>query len=118
MGSITDSNATNTQDELYISDLVNVEVVQAEIIKSGAGVTAYANINDTIIGNLEERKTVRIYNRGKKIRWRIVGQLTGTDGEDIGKGEALEFTYGDQIVIEIREQNNSNELDVIITEAK
>ena len=101
-----------------VAETINKEAVQAIINVTGGGVTAFANINNTVGGNLVDRRTLRIYNRGKKIRWRVYTQLTGNEGEDIGKGEAIDFEYGDGIVIEMREQNNDNEIDVIITESK
>jgi hypothetical protein len=116
---IHDTNLTNDNDETLVSETINVSVVQAVINPApSAGLTVFANINNTVGGNLTGRKTVRVFNRGKRVRWRINGQLTGSDGEDIGKGEALEFTYGENIVIELREQNTDNEIDVIITETK
>ena len=115
-----ESNFTRVTDEgeVRIADIINDTVVQVEIQKTGAGVTAFCNINDTVGGNLTGRRTLRIYNKGKTVRWRIYNQLTGNAGEPIGKGEAAEFTYGDNIVVEIREQNTDDELDVIITEAR
>lgn len=117
-GAETEWLEVTPQNEARVRELINDDVEQAEIIKSGGGVTAFANINDTVGGNKVDRSFVRVYNRGKKIRWRVNGELTGTDGEDIGKGEAVQFPWGANIVIELREQNNDNELDVIITEGK
>lgn len=106
----------NDNNRARVTSSVHTEAQQAVIDISGIGITAFANVNNTAIGNLPDREGVRIFNRGKTIKWRIFGELTGSDGEEIGKGEALEFEYGENIVIELVEDNNSNEIDVIITE--
>lgn len=118
MGAIQDTGAANENDEALVSEVVNESAVQAQLDKTGGAVTAYANVNDTIGGNLVGRKGVRVLNEGKSIKWRIAGEITGNNGENIGKNEAVDFPYGENIVIELRESNGDNELKVIITEYK
>lgn len=115
---ISDSNSTNAHDETLVSEVVNDTAVQAEINVSGAGVTAYANINNTAGGNLAGRKLVRIYNAGRSINWRVSGQLSGSVGEYIAEGEAVDIRVGENILIELVEDNPINQIHVIITEAK
>ncbi len=118
MSAVVDSNSTNENDEMIVSELINNRVFQVVLNVTGAGVEAYANIPNTVGGNLSGRKFLRILNKGKNIIWRVNGQLTGNNGETLGKNEAIEFEYGENIVIQLREKNNDNEIDVIITEGK
>jgi hypothetical protein len=122
VGSDLDGNETNylevkgnskAQTET-VYDTVNQVIIE----KSGNGVTAYLNLADSSTGNLSGRSGVRILNRGGKIRWRLSPDLSGINGEDIGKNEVVEFNYSDNILIEVIERNNNNEIDIIVTEFK
>lgn len=105
-------------NEARINNSSHVSGVQAAISVSGANVTAYANVNNTVGGNLSERKLVRVHNIGKQIIWRINGQLSSGVGEPIGKSESVEFAWDHNIVILLQESNTDNELNFIVTEVK
>ena len=111
MATFSDLSPENVYSESY-----NGQAVQAEIDVSGNGVTAFVNVANSQTGNLEDRQKVRLLNVGQKIRWRIFGQLTGSAGEDIGKNEAVEFPFGENIIIEVVERNSNNEIKIIVTE--
>lgn len=122
VGSDSDGNETNYLEVKGNSkaqtETVYDTVSQVIIEKSGNGITAYLNLTDSSTGNLSGRSGVRILNRGGKIRWRLSPDLSGNNGEDIGKNEVVEFNYSDNILIEVIERNNNNEIDIIVTEFK
>ena len=117
-GSGNENNYVDVTSEgkAKVVESYNDTVNQLSIDISGNGVTAFLNLNNTQLWNMSGRTGVRVVNRGKKIAWRIFGDLTGSDGEIINKNETVDFPYGDNIIIEVVESDN--EIDIIITEYK
>ena len=105
---------TPNQD-LRTTDTIFTTMVDADLNPAASpGVTAYANVNDTALGNLTDRKQLLLENLGKTVRVRLDG--SSATGIKMSKNESIVFNFGDAIVLEIREANNANELNVYIAE--